>query len=236
MNELAKEGDKVIKHNRRAFLRAAALAAAGATAVACAAAAPVVEQAMDLPAPNAAAAGSLEEALARRRSVRRFTNEALTEEEIGQLLWSMQGITRDWGARTAPSAGALYPLEVYVVTTQGLAHYVPQEHRVTLTPRLGLRQELWEPGLKQDCIREAPAVFVIAAVYERTAAKYGDRAERYVHLEAGHVAENLLLQAVTLGLGGVPIGAFYDDRVKAVLDLPEEQDPLYLIPIGHPDE
>jgi SagB-type dehydrogenase family enzyme len=190
----------------------------------------------DLPGPDAAGSGSLEEALAKRRSVRRFTDDALTEEEISQLLWSMQGITRDWGARTAPSAGALYPLEVYVATAEGLYHYVPRGHRTVLAPRLGLRQALWEAGLKQDWIREAPAVFVIAAVYARTAVKYGDRAKRYVHLEAGHVAENLLLQAVALGLGGVPVGAFHDDKVHDALGLPKDQEPLYLIPVGHPDE
>ena len=224
------------KGDRRAFIRAAALATAGAAATACTATAQVVEEAADLPAPDAAGAGSVEEALAKRRSVRRFTDKALTEEEIGQLLWSMQGITRDWGARTAPSAGALYPLEVYVATAQGLYHYVPQGHQAVLAPRLGLGQALWEAGLKQDWIRDAPAVFVIAAVYERTAVKYGDRAERYVHMEVGHVAENLLLQAVALGLGGVPIGAFHDDKVKEVLELPPDQEPLYLIPVGHPDE
>jgi SagB-type dehydrogenase family enzyme len=196
----------------------------------------VEKEAADLPAPDAAGAGSLEEALAKRRSVRHFTDDALTQEEISQLLWSMQGITRDWGARTAPSAGALYPLEVYAATAEGLYHYIPQGHQTLLAPRLGLRQELWEAGLKQDWIREAPVVFVIAAVYARTAVKYGDRAKRYVHLEAGHVAENLLLQAVALGLGGVPVGAFYDDKVKDALKLPEDQEPLYLIPVGHPDE
>jgi SagB-type dehydrogenase family enzyme len=217
-------------------MRTAALAAAGAAATACAATAQVGEEAADLPAPDVAGTGSLEEALAKRRSVRRFTADALTPEEISQLLWSMQGITRDWGARTAPSAGALYPLEVYVATAEGLYHYVPQGHRTVLAPKLGLRQELWAAGLKQDWIREAPAVFVIAAVYARTAAKYGDRAKRYVHLEAGHVAENLLLQAVALGLGGVPVGAFHDDKVQDALGLPEDQEPLYLIPVGHPDE
>jgi SagB-type dehydrogenase family enzyme len=148
----------------------------------------------------------------------------------------MQGITRDWGARSAPSAGALYPLEVYVATAQGLYHYLPEGHQTVLAPRLGLRQALWEAGLKQDWIREAPAVFVIAAVYERTSAKYGDRAERYVHMEVGHAAENLLLQVVALGLGGVPVGAFHDEKVKEVLALPMDQEPLYLIPVGHPDE
>jgi SagB-type dehydrogenase family enzyme len=123
-----------------------------------------------------------------------------------------------------------------VVTAEGLYHYRPRGHQVIATPRLGLRQELWQAGLKQDWIRQAPAVFVISAVYARTAAKYGDRTARYVHLEAGHAAQNLLLQAVALGLGGVVVGAFYDDKVQAALSLPEDQQPLYLIPVGHPQE
>ncbi len=188
---------------------------------------------IDLPPPRVVGDVSLEETLAKRRSVRDYTHQALTWEEIGQLLWAAQGITRDWGARTAPSAGALYPIEVYVVTGQGLYHYLPHEHQMLHTPVLGLREALWQAGLKQDWIREAPAVFVIAAVYGRTEAKYGDRAQRYVHMEVGHAAENLLLQAVALDLGAVVIGAFHDDQVQRALGLPEDHAPLYLIPVGH---
>ena len=174
---------------------------------------------IDLPAPRQASEWSLEETLVNRRSVRVYSEASLTWAEIGQLLWAAQGITRDWGARTAPSAGALYPLEIYILTAEGLYHYVPQNHQVIALVDRDLRQALWEVSIKQDAIREAPAVFVIAAVYARTAGKYGERAERYVHLEAGHSAQNLLLQAVALGLGGVPIGAFYDDQVKDTLGL-----------------
>jgi SagB-type dehydrogenase family enzyme len=191
---------------------------------------------IDLPAPVTSGTVSLEETLAERRSVRSYTDEGLTWGEIGQLLWAAQGINRDWGARTAPSAGALYPLEVYLVTRQGLHHYDPLEHAVDQRPALGLHDALWKAGLKQDAIRDAPAVYVIAAAYARTEAKYGDRAERYVHLEAGHAAQNLLLQAVALDLGAVVIGAFNDDQVQKALDLPEDQAPLYLIPVGHPNE
>jgi SagB-type dehydrogenase family enzyme len=247
--------------SRRGFIRASALAAAGVVTTACAEAILVDEtpriemrpstrpvspkgqptqagqtDAQSLPPPRLEGTASLEEALAARRSVRDYADKTLTWEEIGQLLWSMQGVTRNWGGRTAPSAGALYPLETYVVTAEGLYHYQPAGHQVTATPRLGLRQALWEAGLKQDYIRLAPAVFAIAAVYKRTSGKYGERAARYVHLEAGHAAENLLLQAVALGLGGVVIGAFYDDKVQAALDLPGDQEPLYLIPVGHPKD
>lgn len=187
-----------------------------------------------LPAPRLEGEMSLEETLAARRSVREFTDEELTLEEISQLLWAAQGITAVWGGRTAPSAGALYPLEVYVATADGLHHYVPQGHKAIVESRADLHGELWQAGLSQDAIREAPAVFVITAVYRRTEKKYGGRAERYVKLEAGHAAQNLVLQAVALGLGGVPIGAFYDDQVQSALSLPSDHEPLYLIPIGHP--
>jgi len=177
---------------------------------------------------------SLEQALARRRSVREFTDEPLTWAEISQLLWAAQGITSGWGGRTAPSAGALYPLEIYVATPDGLYHYIPAGHKVEITSQEDLRQVIWRASLRQSAIRQAPAVFVITAVYERTAAKYGDRARRYVHLEAGHAAQNLLLQAVALNLGAVVIGAFYDDQLAKGLSLPADRAPLYVIPVGHP--
>jgi SagB-type dehydrogenase family enzyme len=179
---------------------------------------------------------SLEEALTKRRSVREYSENPLTSEEISQLLWSTQGITHPAGYRTAPSAGALYPLEVYVVTPAGNYHYEPSEHRLNLYQQGDFRPELHTSALRQDAVLNAPAVFVITAVYERTEVKYGrERSPRYVHLEAGHAAQNLLLQAVALDLGGVTIGAFYDEAVKEALSLPDDHQPLYLIPVGHPE-
>ena len=198
-----------------------------------AAASPPPEE-MALPKPRLQGDISLEATLAQRRSVRSFTEEELTLEEISQLLWAAQGMTAAWGGRTAPSAGALYPLEVYVATANGLYHYVPQGHKVIIESQDDLRPKLWEAGLKQDAIRDAAAVFVITAIHERTAKKYGGRAERYVKLEAGHACQNILLQAVALHLGAAPIGAFYDDQVQAALSLPPDHEPLYLIPVGHP--
>jgi SagB-type dehydrogenase family enzyme len=189
-----------------------------------------------LPSPRTDGDVSLEEALAERRSVRSFTDETLTLEEISQLLWAAQGITAEWGGRTAPSAGARYPLEIYVVTPDGLFHYLPDGHRVEALGTADLREPLAEAALGQTAVSNAPAVLVVTAVYARTEAKYGDRAERYVQLEAGHVAQNVLLQAVTLGLGGVPMGAFSDADVQGVLGLPADHEPLYLIPVGHPEQ
>lgn len=175
-----------------------------------------------------------EEVLANRASVREFTTTPLTIEEIGRLMWAAQGVTRAWGGRTAPSAGALYPLELYAASAEGLYHYLPEGHKVELGQEADLRAQLARAALDQAAVAEAPVVFVLAAVPERTSAKYGDRAQRYVILEAGHACQNLLLEATALGLGAVPIGAFHDDDVKRILGLGPEEEPLYLVPVGHP--
>lgn len=187
-----------------------------------------------LPSPRAEGPLSLEEALSKRRSVRTYADRPLTTEEVGQLLWAAQGINRPEGYRTAPSAGALYPLEMYLVDAEGVWHYHPQGHELALWREGDHRPRLCPAALEQEAVCRAPAVFVITAVFARTAGKYGERAPRYVWLEAGHAAQNLLLQAVALNLGAVPIGAFYDDQVQAALELPPDHEPLYLIPVGEP--
>jgi len=188
-----------------------------------------------LPTPHLKGTLSLEEALAQRRSAREFADTPLTLAELGQLLWAAQGITHPTGLRTAPSAGALYPLEVYVVTREAMYRYEPQGHRMSVHIEGDARPRLYASALRQEPVLNAPAVIVIAAVYARTTDKYGgERSPRYVHLEAGHAAQNVLLQAVALNLGAVPIGAFEDDKVKQGLELPSDQQPLYLIPVGHP--
>jgi len=190
---------------------------------------------IDLPKPTLHGAFSLEETLARRRSVREFSSQPLVDQHLSQILWAAQGTTDPEGYRTAPSAGALYPLETYVAIPEGLYHYEPRRHRLSRTVEGDLRQDLFEAALEQEAVRDAAAVVLIAAVYERTARKYGEaRALRYVHMEAGHAAQNVLLEAVALGLGAVPVGAFHDARVQKVLSLPAEQRPLYLITVGHP--
>jgi SagB-type dehydrogenase family enzyme len=189
-----------------------------------------------LPPPRQTGPVSIEEALARRRSVREFADAALSDAEHSQLLWAAQGIThRTMGLRTAPSAGALYPLEVYLVTKAGVFQYEPRAQQLHQTMSTDRRRPLFKAALEQESVRDAPALFVFVGVYKRTAKKYGpSRAERYVHLEAGHAAQNLLLQAVALDLAAVPIGAFEDERVQQVLDLPSTHRPLYLVPVGRP--
>ena len=190
---------------------------------------------IQLPRPARSGVVSLEEALSQRRSAREFAPGPLTERQLSQLLWAVQGVTSSEGHRAAPSAGALYPLEVYVVMSSGFYHYDPGRHRLDRLSPDDLRPALYRAAVEQQAIREAEAVFVMAAVYERTAQKYGmSRSPRYVHLEAGHAAQNLLLEAVALGLGAVPMGAFHDAEVQRALSLPRNHEPLYLIPAGKP--
>lgn len=188
-----------------------------------------------LPDPLTDGQTSLETALQSRRSIREFSTKPLTMEEISQLLWSAQGITDSSGHRTSPSAGATYPLELYLVTGDGVFRHLPLQHALQRVLDGDLRRELHDAALKQEFILEAPATIVFTAVFARTEQRYGSaRTPRYVHLEVGHAAQNVLLQAVALGLGAVPVGAFEDERVSRVLKLPADHVPLYMIPVGHP--
>jgi SagB-type dehydrogenase family enzyme len=189
---------------------------------------------ISLPEPRKDGGMSVEAAIAARRSVREFSDARLTWAEIGQLAWAAQGITDPAGRlRAAPSAGALYPLELYFVTLDGAYHYLPAGHKMEQLSDRDLRGELRSAGANQEVVGRAPLTIVIAAVYERTAVRYGERAQRYVHIETGHVGENILLQAKALGLDSVPMGAFRDGEVARVLSLPAECTPVYLIAVGH---
>lgn len=196
------------------------------------------EYIIKLPEPRHISDISIEEALLRRRSTRDYTHDPLTLQEVSQLLWAAQGITHTKGFRTAPSAGALYPLEIYMVVgdvknlVEGVYKYNPHKHELLRVLDGNKRSELAEAALDQVCVKEASIDIVIAAVYERTTVKYGDRGIRYVHIEVGHVAQNLCLQASALDLGIVTVGAFYDEQVKDILNLLDKEMPLYIIPIG----
>ena len=191
--------------------------------------------------PRTSGAVSVEEALAKRRSVREYADSPLTSEEVMQLLWAAQGITLpQYGFRTAPSAGGTYPLEIYMVTRSsgvegleaGIYHYEPRDHRLVERIRGDFSAQLMAAALNQEWVGAAPANFVITAIFERTTRKYGDRGERYVWQETGHAAQNVYLQAVALGLGNVVIGAFHDAEVQRLLGLPDFEKPAYVIPIG----
>lgn len=191
-----------------------------------------------LSAPEKKGGVSLKEAISKRRSHRSFSNKDLNWQQISQILWAAQGITgRGFGLslRSVPSAGALYPMEIYLLTKEGLFHYLPSSHEVEVIIEKDLREDLSSSALGQKAVAQAPVDIVICAVYERTIEKYGKRGEKYVHMEAGHVAQNIHLQTVGLGLVSVPIGAFDNQRVKAALSLPQKQEPLYIIPLGYAD-
>jgi SagB-type dehydrogenase family enzyme len=180
----------------------------------------------------------LEQCLAGRRSVRKLAGDPLPLTAVSQLLWAGQGITSRSGLRTAPSAGALYPLLLYAVAGRiteleaGIYRYIPGEHILEAVLAGDLLEDLCAAALGQGAIRRSALCLVLTAVYERTTGKYGRRGVQYVHLDAGHAAQNICLQATALGLGTVPIGAFDDDRVKSTLRLPAEEAPLYILPVG----
>ncbi len=196
-----------------------------------------------LPSPSQKGGMSLAEVIARRRSVRDFTHQTISQLQLSQILWAAQGITNSsWEYRTVPSAGATYPLEIFVVcgkngiddTDDGIYHYNIKDHSLTLHHKGDARLALARAALNEESIYEAPLNIVICAVYERTAMRYGSRGERYVHLEVGHAGQNIYLQATALGLATVAIGAFHDEQVSEVLRLDKQYKPLYIMPVGKP--
>ena len=196
-----------------------------------------------LPSPSQKGGMSLAEAIARRRSIRRFTPQPVSQSQLSQILWAAQGTSGASGRhRTAPSAGATYPLEIFVVCGtnciegigSGIYHYNVGSHSLTLRHKEDMRLELARAALGEESIYEAPLDIVICAVYERTLSSYGERGKRYVHMEVGHAGQNIYLQATTLALATVAIGAFYDEQVRNVLQLEEQYKPLYIMPVGKP--
>lgn len=193
-----------------------------------------------LPKPRYEGDTSIEEALLKRKSTRNYKGN-LTMEEISQLLWAAQGIT---STRTAPSAGATYPLEIYLVVGdvddlgKGVYTYLPREHSLIKILDGDIRRELADACLGQAFVEEAAVDIIFAAVYERTTRRYGERGIRYVHMEIGHAAQNVYLQAVSLNLGTVVVGAFYDERVKEIMEIEKMgkmgkiEEPLYIMPVG----
>lgn len=204
-----------------------------------------------LPSPQLKGKVSLEETILRRRSVRRYRREPLDLSQLSQILWSAQGITGTRGFRAAPSAGATYPLEIFVFVGKrgiiaseakqppeelqaGIYHYEADSHSLSLHISGDLRPDLARAALNEEFVVKAPVDIVICALYHRTSYRYGKRGERYVHMEVGHAGENIHLQAVALGLATVEVGAFHDEEVKKVLGVDEQIKPLYIMPVGKP--
>ena len=193
---------------------------------------------IQLPDPRHDGHVSVEQALQTRRSVRSYKNDPLNISDISQILWSAQGITSPRGFRTAPSAGALYPLELYAVAgniksiSPAIYKYKPDDHLLLEMVSGDRRSELSRAALRQSSIRKAPAILLLCAVYERMTGKYGQRGIRYVHMEVGHAAQNACLQAIALGLNTVIIGAFGDAEVKMIANLAAEEQPQCFVAIG----
>jgi SagB-type dehydrogenase family enzyme len=199
----------------------------------------VKEKNIKLPRPKTTGRISFEKAILRRNSVRDFSKKELSLDEISQLLWAAYG-QRDGdsltgASKTVPSAGALYPMEIYLVSPKGVFHYLPLSHSLEEMSDKDLRSSVSSAALWQGAIARAAVDFLIACVYDRICLKYGERGIRYAHMEAGHIAQNIHVQAVCLGLGSVPIGAFSDTAVQKALYLPKDNIPLYIIPVGHPE-
>lgn len=188
---------------------------------------------INLGEPEKTGSMSLEQAIASRRSRREFLPEPLSLEQIGQLAWAAQGRGSGGGYRTTPSAGATYPLELFIVTADGLFHYLPNGHALEQLADKDLRAELCSAAWGQEFIRNAPLTIVFAAEFQRTTVHYGKRGVRYVYMEAGHAAQNVHLQAEAMGLGSVAVGAFEDRSVGDVLSLPEGLESIYMVTIGY---
>ena len=178
---------------------------------------------------------TLDDVLRRRRSIRSYSTEPIALADVGKLCWAAQGITDpSGGGRTAPSAGALHPLELYVVHPSGLYHYEPREHELRQRDHVDHRAALGHASLDQEAVVHAAVDLVVTAVVSRSSAKYGDRGERYAFIEAGHAGQNVLLEATAMGLGAVPLGGFDDDGVRDVLGVGRDELPVYVIAIGPP--
>jgi len=194
-----------------------------------------------LPLPHTDGEMSVERAIESRRSQRNFRDEPLTVYQLSQILWAAYGITSPRGLRTAPSAGALYPLEVYAVignvdgVAPGVYRFTPDGHTITRVVDGDVRAALSDAALGQRMVRDAPMSVFYSAVFERSTVRYGERGINYTFIEVGHSAQNVYLQAEALGLGTVAIGAFIDDDVRQLLNLPADEVPVYLMPVGHFD-
>jgi SagB-type dehydrogenase family enzyme len=200
-----------------------------------------VNSLMPLPAASSSGTVSLEETIAHRRSVRNFSAEPLSLAEVSQLFWAAQGITSPQnGFRAAPSAGATYPLFLFFVAGNvtdvepGIYLYHPDEHALEKVLQGDYRTQVCQAALSQKFIEAAPALIVIAGVFSRTTLRYGSRGENYVYMEAGHVGQNIYLQATALGLATVAVGAFKTDQLANALGLFNTETPLYIFPVGKP--
>lgn len=206
-----------------------------------------IHESITLPEPDLDGDVSIEKTLSLRLSKRNFTEQAVTKQELSQLLWAAQGTGVDGttgATRTAPSAGGTHPMELFIVVGEiqedgddnetvppGIFHYDQSNHKLASLQEGDYREQVSQAALNQGFIAQAPATLILAADYERTTRRYGERGQRYVHIEVGHITQNIHLQAEALELGSVAVGAFDDQELKSILDI--GYDPLMIIPVGN---
>jgi len=199
---------------------------------------------IEIPLPKPALKGSmsLEESLLKRRSIREFSNEPISLENLSQLLWAAQGMTSGSGGRTAPSAGGTYPLEIYVFVNRvenlatGIYHYESQKHSLVRLKEGDFKEQIYSAALSQSWVEDSAVVFVYSAVPKRTTERYGERGMQYIFIEVGHASQNLLLETVSLGLGAVPIGAFDDKQLNSLIGIDGENEKVvYINAVGRID-
>lgn len=190
---------------------------------------------IQLPEPNKSGAVSLETAIDMRRSARQFAGTPLNYAQIGQLVWAGQGITdKQQGLRAVPSAENLYPIELYLVASEGVFVYNPEGHSLKQISSLDLRKQLSAAASGLGPVEDAACDIVIAGSARKIASKYGNKAQKFMLLEAGHVAGNIQLQAVSLGLASMQVGDFEIRNVARTCELPTEFEPLLIVCVGHP--
>ncbi len=197
---------------------------------------------ISLPKPSSDGKVSVEKAIKGRRTVRDFRETGLSLNHLSQLVWAGQGITDSLeNKRAAPSGGALYPLDIFILVGEdgvekvegGVYRYLPKGHSVLPIAKGDRRKEIALASLSQMWMARAPVIFIITAEYRRITGKYGERGIRYALIEVGHVGQNLFLQAEALGLGAGMVGAFNDSEVSKIASLPSKHEPLLMMPVGY---
>ena len=200
------------------------------------------EHQMNLPKPILKGDVSVEQAIKHRRTIRSYKSKPLTLEQLSQILWAAQGITGNRGyKRSAPSGGALYPMDIYAIVGDngvkglkaGIYHYDPHQHAALLITEGDLRKDVAKAALSQMWMARAPLNLVITSEYSRIMSKYGSRGERYAMIEAGHIGQNIFLQAEALGLRAGIVGAFHDKGVNRVMKINRAHEPLLIMPVGY---
>ena len=193
----------------------------------------------NLPEPNLQSNFSLEQALKQRRSRRDFSDNPISLNQLSQVLWAAYGITKEPIYKTAPSAGAIYPMTIYVSTCKvknmenGFYRYIPETHSLKLIDDNNYKKIIYKLGYRQNCLKNPAFTILMAANFNKIENRYGNKAKRYTFMEAGHISQNIYLQVESLGLGTVAVGAFNEASMNKNLPVKAEENIIYIMPIGN---